>query len=449
MFEKLSKHPLITGSFLLTLTGLISRLIGFFYRIYLSRIFGEEGMGIYQLLNPILALSFSLTAAGFQTTISKFVAEENNDNEHPRRIIRPMTIGLSICLPASIVASFLCIQLSDYISMYFLGEPRTASLLRIVALSFPLSTLHACINGYFYGRKKAMVPALCQIIEQISRVASVYLCSISFLSKGQNAPLSITVLGLVIGELISTIISCAFFLFTTKSSSPDTTKPTQQLTYKRFMFMVLPLIANRVTINALQSLETISLPTTLKQYGYDHATALSVYGVLTGMAFPLIFFPNAVTGSIAVLLLPLISQESARGNTREVRKLTIKTIQYCSLLGFFCMGTFLLFGNALGNLLFQSKLAGIFIAGLSYICPFIYLNSTLSAILQGMGKVITLFVINVLSLLLRLFFIYHYVPTHGIQGYLWGLLAGQIFTTITYLATILKKKNLATHSSKW
>lgn len=155
MFEKLSKHPLITGSFLLTLTGLISRLIGFFYRIYLSRIFGEEGMGIYQLLNPILALSFSLTAAGFQTTISKFVAEENNDNAYPRRIFRPMTIGLSICLPASIVASFLCIQFSDHISMYFLGEPRTASLLRIVALSFPLSTLHACINGYFYGRKKS------------------------------------------------------------------------------------------------------------------------------------------------------------------------------------------------------------------------------------------------------------------------------------------------------
>ena len=449
MFEKLSKHPLITGSFLLTCTGLTSRLIGFFYRIYLSRIFGEEGMGIYQLLNPILALSFSLTAAGFQTTISKFVAEQNTDNGQTRQTLRPMIIGLSICLPVSVIVSILCIQFSDYISTYFLGEPRTASMLRIVALSFPLSTLHACINGYFYGRKKAMVPALCQIIEQISRVASVYLCSISFLCRGQSVPLSITVLGLVIGEFISTIIAGAFFIYTTRSSSSDTAKQTQQLTYGRFMFMVLPLIANRVTINALQSIETISLPATLKQYGYDHATALSVYGVLTGMAFPLIFFPNAITGSIAVLLLPLISQESARGNTKEVRKLTIKTMQDCSFLGFFCMGIFLLFGKSLGYLLFQSNLAGIFIAGLSYICPFIYLNSTLSAILQGMGRVITLFAVNVLSLLLRLFFIYHFVPSHGIQGFLWGLLAGQIFTTITYLATILKKKNLATPSSKW
>lgn len=448
MFEKLSKHPLITGSFLLTITGLISRLIGFFYRIYLSRIFGEEGMGIYQLLNPILALSFSLTAAGFQTTISKFVAEHSTDNGQTRQMFRPMIMGLSICMPISVLVSFLCTQFSDYISTYFLSEPRTASMLRIVALSFPLSTLHACINGYFYGRKKAMVPALCQIIEQISRVASVYLCSLSFLNREQNVPLSITVLGLVIGEFISTIIAGMFFLYTAKSSSPDIFKPTLPVTYGRFMFMVLPLIANRVTINALQSLETISLPASLKQYGYDHATALSVYGVLTGMAFPLIFFPNAVTGSIAVLLLPLISQENARGNIKEVRKLTIKTIQYCSLLGFLCMGIFLFGGKFLGTLLFQSKLAGIFISGLSYICPFIYLNSTLSAILQGMGKVITLFVVNVLSLLLRLFFIYYFVPSLGIQGYLWGLLAGQIFTTTAYLTTILKLKNLATVSSK-
>lgn len=56
------RHPLIFGTIILTATGLITRVIGFFYRIYLSRLFGEEGMGIYQLLSPALSLSFSLTA---------------------------------------------------------------------------------------------------------------------------------------------------------------------------------------------------------------------------------------------------------------------------------------------------------------------------------------------------------------------------------------------------
>ena len=48
------RHPLIFGTIILTATGLITRVIGFFYRIYLSRLFGEEGMGIYQLLLSLI-----------------------------------------------------------------------------------------------------------------------------------------------------------------------------------------------------------------------------------------------------------------------------------------------------------------------------------------------------------------------------------------------------------
>ena len=55
MTDFFKKHPLIAGSFFLTLAGFVSRFIGFFYRIYLARLFGEEGMGIYQLLGPVLA----------------------------------------------------------------------------------------------------------------------------------------------------------------------------------------------------------------------------------------------------------------------------------------------------------------------------------------------------------------------------------------------------------
>lgn len=443
MSQKLSKHPLIAGSFLLTITGFVSRLIGFFYRIYLSRTFGEEGMGVYQLLGPVLALSFSLTAVGFQTAISKFVAEgtATSTPDH-NSCIRPMKMGLSISLPLSILVMLGIIHFSDIIATYWLAEPRTAPMLRIMALSIPLSTIHACINGFFYGLKKAMVPAVAQIVEQVFRVAGVYFCSLYFIASGQIPPLSITVLGLAIGEFVSTLVAGINFLHFNAKSTTARTKSSGILTYKQLLFMVLPLIANRVTLNALQSLETVSLPANLKLYGYDHATALSVYGVLTGMAFPLIFFPNAVTGSIAVLLLPLISEENARGNTKEVRKLTLKTIQYCSLLGFLCMAIFLLLGKQLGILLFQSRLAGLFISGLSFICPFIYLNSTLSAILQGMGKVILLFIVNVSSLLIRLLFIYCLVPRYGIQGYLWGLLAGQIFTCIAYLLAISKRKIL-------
>ena len=93
------RHPLIFGTIILTATGLITRVIGFFYRIYLSRLFGEEGMGIYQLLSPALSLSFSLTAAGYQTAISKYVAADSA--KRPSGNLKPLLAGISITLPLS------------------------------------------------------------------------------------------------------------------------------------------------------------------------------------------------------------------------------------------------------------------------------------------------------------------------------------------------------------
>ncbi len=91
------QHPLIVGTFILTAAGILTRLIGFLYRIYLSRLFGEEGMGIYQLLSPVLSLSFSLTAAGYQTAISKLVAEEAATRKNAA--LTPLWLGLGISLP--------------------------------------------------------------------------------------------------------------------------------------------------------------------------------------------------------------------------------------------------------------------------------------------------------------------------------------------------------------
>ena len=147
------RHPLIFGTLILTITGLITRIIGFFYRIYLSRLFGEEGMGIYQLLSPALSLSFSLTAAGYQTAISKFVAA----NTAGRRSddLKTLLTGSSITLPLSLGVNAVLFLAAEPIGIFLLKEARTISMLRILSFSIPFAALHACINGYFYGKKKA------------------------------------------------------------------------------------------------------------------------------------------------------------------------------------------------------------------------------------------------------------------------------------------------------
>ena len=71
-----TKSTLLTGTLFLTLAGILTRIIGFFYRIFLSRTIGAEGLGIYQLIAPVTAICFAFTAAGIQTSISKFVSME-------------------------------------------------------------------------------------------------------------------------------------------------------------------------------------------------------------------------------------------------------------------------------------------------------------------------------------------------------------------------------------
>ncbi len=432
------RHPLIMGTAILTITGLVTRIIGFFYRIYLSRLFGEEGMGIYQLLSPVLALSFSLTAAGFQTAISKFVAGQVGlkDGTIPSR--RPMAMGLLLTIPLSLACTAGLYLGSDYIAVNLLQEPRTASMIRILAPSVPLSAIHACINGYFYGIKKASVPAGTQLLEQCCRVGCVYLVSAVILAQGHTPSINVAVLGLTIGEGCS-MLACmlaAWYHFSRHARRLFAPYSTATPGYGQLLGMVIPLTANRIVLNLLQSVESVSIPAGLRSYGYDNATALSVYGVLTGMAFPMIFFPNALTGSVSVMLLPLISESYARGDDEGIRRAVLRTVKYCFLLGFSCMGFFLITGRLLGEGLYRSPLAGHFIRTLSLICPFLYLDTTLSSILQGLGLAGRLFLINVTSLLVRLLFILLTVPHLGIQGYLYGLLASQMLQCALYLGCL-------------
>ncbi len=444
------RHPLIVGTFILTATGIVSRIIGFLYRIYLSRLFGEEGMGIYQLLSPVLSLSFSLTAAGYQTAISKLVAEQAATSKKPS--LRPLVLGLLVSLPLSLACNAVLFLFADQVSASLLQEPRTASMLRILSFSVPLSAVHSCINGYFYGIKKAGVPAGAQLLEQVARVGCVYIVSSRILAAGRTPSISVAVLGLTVGEFASMLLTIAaiwpdgipaFRRLRDSRRQPfhvpsRLSGPSGSALWGKLMAMALPLTANRIVLNLLQSVEAVSIPAKLRLYGYDTATSLSVYGVFTGMAMPFIYFPNALTSSVAVLLLPIISENYALGNMGAVRSATVRTVKYCGLMGFGCLGFFVLFGGWIGTNVFDSPLAGYFITTLGFICPFLYLDTTLSSILQGLGLAGHTFVMNVVCLLVRLAFVFLAVPQVGVRGFLWGLLVSQLTLGVLYLGCLYR-----------
>lgn len=443
----LKQNPLIKGTFILTVTGLISRIIGFFYRIFLSHVFGEEGMGIYQLISPVMVLSYSISCSSIQTAISKFTAGEPSTHDY-KASLRVLYTGIFLSGFLSLLCSLFIYCNSLFLADKILLEIRCAPLLRIFALSLPFGALHSCINGYYYGIRNTTAPAVTQLTEQITRVGSVYLIYYFFLLNNSTPTISLALIGLLIGEFCSVLVSgsMVFLRFSTKylgnaiikSTCSKLRSPSQKVfsTAKNLLSLSIPLSASRIVVNILQSVEAIYIPSMLQAYGLTSSGALSIYGILSGMALPLILFPSALTNSVAVLLLPVISEAQTVHNYKKINSAVKKSILYCSFFGAFCTLFFLLSGKLLGNMLFDSASAGSFILTLSFICPFLYISSTMSSILHGLGKAGTTFLCNVVCLSIRLVFVFLFIPSFGITGYMWGLLVSQLILTCLEICAV-------------
>ena len=60
---------------LLTVLGALSQLLGFGYRVALSRMVGAEVMGLYQLVMPAFSVLLSLTAVGLTAAVSNLTSQ--------------------------------------------------------------------------------------------------------------------------------------------------------------------------------------------------------------------------------------------------------------------------------------------------------------------------------------------------------------------------------------
>lgn len=436
------KHTLITGTLLLTAAGFAVRVLGFFYRIFLSRAIGAEGLGLYNMVHPIYGICFGICAGSIQTAVSRFVAANVREGK------RVFYTGLTISLFVSLILTSVILVFAEPIAHSILLEDNCAALLPPMALSVPFSAVHACINGYYYGIRKMKVPAFAQVAEQLIRMAAVFLIAGILLKNGHTLTVELAVAGHLIGEAASclySVICFTFFCPQTDSAVRTDLRRTVSLrclsrafaafteTAPPLLALALPLMGNRLILNLLTSAESIWIPSRLCAYGLSSSEAFSVYGVLTGMAMPFILFPSAITNSMAVLLLPAVAEaQAADRNDRIVQTVTV-SLRYSLYMGILCIGVFTMFGGVLGTSVFHNASAGTFMEILAWLCPFLYLSTTTGSILNGLGRTRTTFLQNTAALLIRISSVLFGIPRFGILGYLWGMLASDIFLAMTHL----------------
>ncbi|MGI5983689.1 MAG: oligosaccharide flippase family protein [Sakamotonia sp.] len=438
MHDYLKKHTLAAGALILTLTGFASRILGFFYRIFLSRTIGAEGLGIYQMVFPVYGICFSVCAGSIQTAISRFTAADRNQAK--KTLLTGFIISFTLALGLAAVIT----RFSGFLADRVLMEPGCAPLLPAMALAIPCTSVHACLCGWYYGKEQVQVPAFSQLVEQCIRIFTVFLVVRIWNDQGRPVTVLVAVAGLVAGEAGSALFTLLSFLLfgSRKKDGPAVFGHPVISSFRTaavpLMAMALPLMGNRLVMNVLQSLEAILIPSRLELSGLSRSQSLSLYGVLTGMAIPFVMFPSAIINSLAVVLLPSVARHQSLGNRAGILKNIAMSFRYSSYMGILCIGIFTCFGHSLGLQVFRSAEAGSFISILAWLCPFLYLATTMGSILNGLGKTSVTFFHNLISLLVRLAFVFFGIPRAGIRACLWGMLAGELILSLLHLHSLRK-----------
>ena len=428
------------GTILLTSSGIISKIIGFFYKVFLSHLIGANGLGLYQLIFPIFMLCMAISTSGIQTSISRFVAIEKANGRSGRIYL---ALGLIISGSLSLILMLLIHVFAPWLAENILMEPRAQNLLEIMSYSLIPSCTHACFNGYYYGKKDSVIPSICQIMEQVFRVGGTYIMYLVLDQQGLPLQPIHAVWGLVFSEVAGLMVSLTAFLWqsASKNALPMglSRKEIQGLPLYPFIAMALPLTLNRLLLTLTHSLENLMIPQQLVSFGYTSEEALSHFGILSGMAMAVIMAPTALTGSLSVLLLPRISEAKTTGDTDLISD-TIKGAAGCGItLGSLCTFLFLFSADWIGSVLFDTPIAGFYIQILSILCPFFYTSGLLNSIVVGLGHAGLGLLCNLSGCLVRIIGIWFFMPSYGMYAYIIALIVSFVLTTAELLWVVAVK----------
>ncbi len=434
----MQKKSLIYSTLILTLASIITRLIGFVYRIYMSNELGAYGMGQYQLIMPVYMLSWSLICSGFTIAISKLVSQEQAKKEYGN-MQRYLYLGLSISFTISLIFSFILYNFSTYIAVTFFDTKEISQGLKILTFGLPFMSIGSCIRGYFLGLQQPNSPSIAQVLEQFVRIGSIFF----FVKLFGVLTIEIAILGITIAEAVSTIyIGLTYLIFKRKHrlQVAEPSIPTST-SINILLAMAIPIIANRVLTSFLTTYENILITQKLGEFGLSKQSALTSLGSSTGMAMPLIFFPTAIITSIGVSLVPAISASVATKNYSKVNYLVNRTLLFTSIVGFGVAMLFTVFGYEISFLIYKQNL-GYELFCLALSAPLMYIQIILSSTLNGLGLQFYTFINSIISSIIAIAVIYFVMPEYGMIGFYLAIFTSCIFTVISNSLKIAEKARI-------
>ncbi len=385
-----NKDNAVQSALILTAVNLFAQILGFAYRVWLSRLVGPVGLGVYQLIMPVHSVIMSLCVSGLTVAVSRLTATYSALANY--KAVRQVVRNCIVCYVLLVMAaSLLIIPLSDAISVHFLGDARTQLGLILLMPCILLTGWENVHKNFFYGSKNVIPPAVAEIVEQISRALAI-LGLLFFLRPAyEEAQVGLIVMGMIISEVLSAGLLTMFFHSKMRKLGSDAQLEVRTGKYftkpllPSILAIAAPVATANVASNMISSINSIIIPGRLITAGMDPKESLSAYGVAFGMTMPLIALPLAFIVSVSLVMLPRLAENIAVKNYKAVRSKinTTLTIATCCVIPITAL--LIPFGQPVAQALFKNENAGAFMVPLAIATVFVCYEYVLGSMLNGMG----------------------------------------------------------------
>ena len=443
----MKKTLFIKNAAILTASSLILRFAGIIFKVWLAAKIGSEGIGLYQLVFSVYMFAATFATSGICTAVTRLVSEELVvGNKHGIKRI------LTRCIELSCVIAVLSIAVlffgADFISLNILHDARATISLKILAFSLPFMGICSCIKGYFMARRKAAPSSSSQLLEQVVRIVVVML----IISNYNNLQLEYACAAVFVGDTLAEAASCIYVYIRYRIdfkklniATPVTRKPYKLL--PAISHIALPISAGRYLNSLLRMIENILVPICLTS-SVVGGNGISLFGMIKGMALPILFFPSTLLSSLSTLLLPEMSEAAVRGRKAVVQSISYRIIKITSLIAIIFSAIFWVGGQRIGVLIYGSAEVGFLLRALSPIIPFMYLDAICDGILKGLDQQKFTFRTSVGDSAIRIILILLFLKKWGIFGFIGIMYFSNFLTGVLNVSRLIKVSGLKLNLTK-
>lgn len=396
--------------------SVILQTVALSFQAYLARKLGSEGLGLLQLTLSVYFLAATFASSGMRFTATRLVAEELGAGR-PAGALKAVRRCLACAAVFSLAATVLVNLGATWIGTVWLNDDRAILSLRIFSFSLPLISLSGVFSGYFIAMRKAANTAAAQLTEQVIEVtASVILLRIC-LPMGSAYACAAVALGCVFGELGSCLVQFALYRIAIRNRIWRDPKPSPHL-FRRLFHIAAPTALSSYISSGIRTVEQLLIPYGLKRSGSSGSAALSTFGIIRGMAMPLILFPAFLLSTALELVLPELTESQTAGHCRHMNYIIGRVYHIGILFSICMMWIFLRFSSEFGILIYQSDEAAYFIRCLALLAPFFYLDLITDTMIKGLGRHMSTMKYNLITSLTSVVLLYLLLPRYAITGYL-------------------------------